>query len=316
MKNALIELSTADSRRTTMAHYRIAQFICDIVSDSAILNKESHYQDLWNSTIQNIVVVYASRFSEAVSFKQLESFFNKHSKSKIFWLANEYNLAPNSTIARIFKERGVHVIANFVEEACQFKKFNEFTMINFNVSAYRMNAKIVEAKDRKYDLIYYGTFRPDRQNYFSKYLSNAVVSTSKKNIYKFKKAIQSSETRYIDKLDWQHGNCFIRQFRFSLYIEDNFTHSNFNNLSDRFYECLSYDVPMIFDSSCIKTIKQSGYAIPSELIVGSRQELKELLQHYRSIENYNEILSKWNELKLTFQSEIQSVKSKLLHLLG
>lgn len=228
---------------------------------------------------KKIVVVYSSRFFSDGSFEDIERFMNWNENSDIYWMINEYNLVPNSTFARIFKERGFTLICNH-ERSDKLSEplrnaIKERHMINLNVFAYRAGIKKAE-KTR--DCIYYGTFRPDRVKYFKKYLDNSsiYVSTTIKNIPKWR-AAGISPARVIDKLEW--GNVpQLGSYKASLYIEDEHTHTNFNFLADRFYEALSCDVQLLFDRSCLNTIRKSFYEESLFVLVDSVEDVERVCE--------------------------------------
>lgn len=107
---------------------------------------------------------------------------------------------------------------------------------------------------------YYGAYRPDREKYFKKYLADAPytvnVSTFPRNKLKFRDLDPK-----IHVFDNFKSRSQIGAFQAVLYIEDEFTHTHYNSPANRFYECLSNYVPIIFDWNCIGTFEKSGYDI-------------------------------------------------------
>jgi hypothetical protein len=84
----------------------------------------------------------------------------------------------------------------------------------------------------------------------------------------------SNGAYFIDKLEW-YPIATLRNYNASLYIEDDTTHTDYSHLANRFYESISCDVPVIFDSKCDLTIDLSGYNVPESLICSSADELHE-----------------------------------------
>jgi hypothetical protein len=123
--------------------------------------------------------------------------------------------------------------------------------------------------------MYYGTYRPDRQDYVNEYFEGAYVSTSPKNISKFKSNGLKNAT-YVDRLVWGRNDSTLNTVKFSVYIEDKSMHEDkFSHLSDRFYECVSNGVVLFFDVNCKKNVTQSGYNIPEFFFVNDRKDLNE-----------------------------------------
>lgn len=56
-------------------------------------------------------------------------------------------------------------------------------------------------------------------------------------------------------------------------MEDAFTHDNFNNLANRFYESLGAGCVVLFDKGCINTLEQAGLKNYKEFIIDSKKDL-------------------------------------------
>lgn len=215
-------------------------------------------------TYDIVIISYASLYFDFKKFTPLVE-ANVKAGAKFGWLTNEYNLSPNGC----FKTYMTFVIANFEEKKWKKKWYSDFLMVNLNT----LFARERNTKERKlYDLIYYGTYRPDREKYFKKYLQGeAILSTSEKNKVKYKTI--GASCRFMAKVNWAKGKETLNKFKASLYIEDETTHDLYNHLANRFYEALFCNSAMFFDRSCRRTIDLSGYPIDSWFLVNSYEEL-------------------------------------------
>ena len=312
MKTALVQLKILKKGIDTrcLAHVRISHFLQSFLDDCHVISRPEEFESTLNIKIDNIVIVYAGNFG---IFKEIDAWVRHHTESKIYWLSNDYVLTPNSIFVKLFKDRGCHVIANSAEEKSKFKHYTEYSQINLNVSAYRENAQTMPWDCRRYESIYYGTPRLDRWAYFREFLPNSVISTSVKNKRKFS-VMLPPDTKYIDKLSWNLNQCFLRNFKYSIYLEDKSTHTHFSFLADRFYECLSYDVVMLYHISCLNTIRKSGYAIPQGFIFKNKVELEERKNELNGI--YRQSLEAQNQLKATFIEEKNKVINQLKAILN
>ncbi|MHA1794985.1 MAG: hypothetical protein ACTSUK_02650 [Promethearchaeota archaeon] len=248
-----------------------------------------------------ILVSYATPYP---SFDDIDSFLDRNSKARLGWITNEYNLRPNGCFYKHFKKRGAFILANYEQGAVKFACFDSFHMVNLNTLLFRD----LKSTPKKYDHIYYGTFRIDRKEYFKKYLQAPVfLSTSPKNYKKFKHI--GCEPKFIKKINWSKP--LLNSFRYSLYIEDEFTHDNFNNLANRFYECLGADTVILFDSNCIKTLEKSGIKNYKSFIINNHEDLKKFNEfNYKACLN---IQKEWKEQVIIQMGEtIEQIEDVLL----
>jgi hypothetical protein len=263
--------------RNSLACYRIVRWICTNVEGCEHIQYDDFSKIDCYRNVDNVVYFYSSFYAK---FDELITFMKKQPNAKLFWLYNEYTLAMNSSIARFFKERSYDVITNLADghSADIVNTAGKIHVINANVTAYRDEIVVRPFEERPYELMYYGTYRPDRQDYTNEYFEGAYVSTSPKNITRFK-SNGLKDAIYVDRLVWGRNDSTLNKVKFSVYIEDKSMHEDkFSHLSDRFYECVSNGVVLFFDINCKKNVIQSGYNIEDFFYVSSRKELNEKMQ--------------------------------------
>lgn len=195
------------------------------------------------------------------------------------WITNEYNLRPNAFAYTIFKRRRSFLLCNYELGSVKFACFDKEYSVNLNPLLFQDMPKA----RKTLDFIYYGTYRPDREPYFKKYFTEKVyLSTSTKNHKKFLHI--GCTARPIKKFAW--NSPALLNFRYSLYIEDTFTHNNFNNMANRYYESLACRCVLLFDKSCVGTLKQAGITGYEPFIIESAKDLDKFGAH-----NYEELLA-------------------------
>jgi hypothetical protein len=223
-----------------------------------------------------VLVSYATQFPLIHELEKIEEI----NKDSIWgWLTNEYNLAPNGQFFKIFKKTSSFMLSNYELGAVKFSCFKRYYSVNLNTLLF--DEKPVTLKT--HDFIYYGTYRPNREQYFKKYFTNQVyLSTSTKNHKKFLHI--GSKAKPIAKFGWKKPA--LLNFRYSLYIEDEFTHKHFNNLANRFYESLACHCVLLFDKTCANTLNQTQLVDYEQFLINGAEDL----QRYNA-SNYQELLN-------------------------
>jgi hypothetical protein len=187
----------------------------------------------------------------------------------IFYYCYDYLAYPFGKYRKYYEEE-VITISN-VEN---IKQYNPKIIYALNLNSFILNNKYQEPLSKPFNIIYYGSFRKNRVDYFKKYLKYPMIlSTSKRRISKFKE-FDCVDCDIIEPLDWR--NPLLKYFKYSLYIEDKYTHENYNYMASRFYEALNYLTIPVFDKSCMNTIEKSGYKIRDDYIIDGLQDLGKL----------------------------------------
>lgn len=269
MKIALIEIYSdkkKDIRKAIDAHCRNSYILANYLKCDLLLI-ENDFISALNKSYDILILSYASRYAP---FNLIAELFKRNKKAKKFWLTNEYNLTPITSIMKYEHS----IIGNFEKQPYNKNVLN-FHSLNLNLL---LSKPPNELNDKKYDCIYYGTFRVYRSKYFTEYLQNKIyLSTSSKNFKKFKHI--GCNPKYINKLNWIEGKETLNLFKYQLYIEDDRTHENFNNLANRYYEAGFCNNVVFFDVNCRNTINKS------ELSYYKDQVENYIVKSYKDLQN-------------------------------
>lgn len=196
------------------------------------------------------------------------------------------------------------------QEICNFIGGENF--LNTNLLISRQANKLV---DKKYDCIYYSRYRADRMIYCKKYLQGDIyLSTHPKNHKHFYHA--GCRPKLIKHIDWTAGIETLNQFRYSLYIEDKYTHSVFNNLANRWYEAGFCNVVMFFDINCRNTIEKSeiAYHFDPYYYVSNHAELMQKIQECnKNWYHHIDIQREWRKDELRLRAQMIEDLKKIIY---
>jgi hypothetical protein len=295
MKTCFIEIYPSkklNRKKMIDAHLRNSVVLAKYLNADLLLIEDDFLKSL-NKDYDVIILSYGARYAP---FKLISEIFKRNEKAKMFWITNEYNLRPIHTICHYPHE----IVANFDQQPYT-KNVTDFHTLNLNLLLAKKPNKL---ENKKYDCIYFGTFRVNRTVYFKKYLQNDVfLSTSEKNFKKYKHL--GCNPKLIKKLNWVEGIETLNLFRYSLYLEDTNTHNNFNNLANRWYEAGFCNNVMFFDKNCLPSIQKSEIGqFEGEIsyyLVNSYKELQEKIKECnKDFERHLLIQQSWrkDELKL------------------
>ena len=255
-----------NARKCIDAHLRNSMELSKYLKCDLLL-VESDFLSALDTTYDILILSYGSGYAP---FNLIAELFKRNKKAKKFWLTNEYNLVPITSIMKYEHS----IIGNFEKQPYNKNVLN-FYSLNLNLL---LSKPPNELNDKKYDCIYYGTFRVYRSKYFTEYLQNKIyLSTSSKNFKKFKHI--GCNPKYINKLNWIEGKETLNLFKYQLYIEDDRTHENFNNLANRYYEAGFCNNVVFFDVNCRNTINKS------ELSYYKDQVENYIVKSYKDLQN-------------------------------
>ena len=259
------------------AHLRNAFELAKILGADVIASQSDYIRVLKNQRKYDVLILnYSTNY---MPFAIMQKFVESQGDAMRVRISNEYD---HSATWAYFIRSPYHYIANYEVQMCKTNVITHNT-INLNLLLAGTPNPAVE---KKYEAIYYGTFRKDRSIYFKRYLQEGViVSTSPKNVRKFHAL--GCKPKYIDKLRWSSRGETLNLFKYSLYIEDEFTHTNYNHLANRFYEALRCNVVTLFDVNCMETITRSGLKIDERMIIDDVDDVRKLI----SDNAYDELMS-------------------------
>ena len=286
-KVAIIECfnnsKSAKEGSSTIAHIKNNKIIANHLKCEYFITPE----DLFYAANCKWDVLLFTNSSAFADHNDIKLILENNRSCRKFFITNDYNTSCHSALNKYNYE----IIANFEKQDKKHKLYS----VNLNSLMASKPNKLVE---KKYGCIYWGAFRPDRQEYFKKYFDqNIYLSTTQKSRPKF--VDLGCSPHYINPIDWSHP--VVDYFKYSLYIEDKWIHQNFHNLANRWYEAGIHNNVIFFDKNCQNTIKKSvlNDVFDEYFLVDSASELKgkqeECSQNYLAA---LDVQKKWHEQDL------------------
>jgi hypothetical protein len=292
-------------KTTSIVHVRNSVVIADYLN-ADLISVETEIPEVINKKYDAIICMYASGY---MMYNKYVDILINNKDAKIFWLINDH-CVPDNILLRKFVQAcdiGYDMICNNTREG--YKKSHLNLLINGitlndwieNWDVVNLNCLIFDTSfvrevkqdlfsNSKQDCIYYGTFREDRIEDMKDYNdADYGISTSKKNVVKYKQ--EGIVARFGDKLNWEKGKETLFNYKYSIYFEDNHTHTNYAYMANRYYECIMLDVLLFFDYRCSLVISKCGYNIDEFMIVKNGTELNDKIKIIDSdITLYNKLL--------------------------
>jgi hypothetical protein len=300
MKFLIIDSHKGSLKEPQNLHWLNAKKIKDF------LNQEGHEVDLiWSyPTVNDQIKSGYDRiiFNHASHYSYVDYAWLKASpEAKLFFITNELLLGEPRALWMAVKDGSRYeVISNHPSNVSKVVKKYTTAWNLVNLNALITDDEPSLEKEQNNQCIYYGSYRPGRISSFQNFLQKGVIiSTHQKNREKFKKIGVNGP--FIDRLNWAKQD--LAQYSYSIYIEDDVTHLNYNYLANRFYEALNNNVIPLFDAACGETLIKSNYHFPSELIVSSSEEMAEKISlGFKSLPK-KELLNQWRAKALQEKQE-------------
>ena len=264
---------------------------CDLVSH------ESEVAKALEGNYDKIICAYSSPYMKYNKYLEI---LQKNTNADMYWLVNDHDMEDNILLRKWLLENNkpYNMICNNPREGYRGwilrKKMNGLTLndwiadwhtVNLNTLIFDEEMFLKTFYSPKEDVIYYGTFRKHRIKDMMDYNNvNMILSSSTKNHAKYKGA--GIQARFIEKIMWteKEADLFepvglrLKDYKYSIYFEDEHTHSNYAFMANRFYECVMNNVLMFYDSRCQLVIDRSGYAVDPFQIVKNGDELKQKME--------------------------------------
>jgi hypothetical protein len=92
------------------------------------------------------------------------------------------------------------------------------------------------------------------------------------------------DPEFIRPLTWQKDNEDLRNYKYSLYLEDKHTHDNYAFLANRVYEALMCDVVTLFAPNTRETLKKSNLFNSLPVVLPENCYGDELIEHVNSLD--------------------------------
>ena len=288
------------------AHLRNSLVLRDCL-DADLLLSDEHYHKARAKKWDAFILSYASFYSP---FKSIYKLLEENPGATRFFIANEYQL----NLIAGYKPH--YILTNF--ERSHLKYLIGSKQFNINLLLAR-GANIFNEEIKQFDCVYYGTFRPDRSKYFTEYLQAPIyLSTSIKNMKKFKHI--GCNPIYLNKFDWTRGSETLNRFKYSLYIEDEYTHAVYNFLANRYYEAMFCNTVMFFDINCKNTINKSEIAYhfdPFYLVSNHAELIDKINACNQNFEKHLATQKQWNmNQQLLRRQEIEKIRNYILSHVG
>jgi hypothetical protein len=282
------------------AHYRNSFILANELKADLLVTKKDYEKAINN--IYDIGILQTNSMGTPID--KIKKIISNNNDIKLFYISNEYTTLSGGIIYKYPWK----IITNY-EKVKSPKNTEWVKSLNINLLFSKQPNDIIL---KKYDCIYYGTFRVNRDIYFQKYFKgNIYLSTGGKGKggnFKYFKHL-GCDFKSILKLTWEDKKETLNLFRYSLYIEDVYTHKVFNNLANRWYEAGFCNNVVFFDVNCWNTIRKSeiGYFEEQikDYIVTSYEDLQTKIEYCnQDFERHLAIQKGWRLNEMVLREEM------------
>lgn len=280
MKVGIIECcnnsNSAKCGTSILAHTRVYKIIAKELGYHYFIDK----QDLIQAATQRFDVLLFTASSAYAEHDLIQQILEQNRGARRIYLSNDYKVSPPSELKKYGEYDTIRAFHGKDKSGCRKGYF-----VNLNVLIAREPLPLTP---KKHDCIYWGSCRKDREDLFREYLKgNTYLSTFSKAKKEFE-AIGCTPI-FLPKIHWKKSITNI--FRYSLYIEDEATHSTFCNLANRWYEAGICNNVTFFDKCCSNTIRKS--------------EIANVYDDFYTVNGYEDLQRKINECNKNFFKHLE-----------
>lgn len=216
----------------------------------------------YNEKFTDILIPY--NFNICGQLKAKDQFLDHQCKngSKLWYLRNEYDLSIMTFLRKLSDKYGIHCLVNHERPKTKIPNVMSWHLVNLNCLTY---VERMQHKNTNPEPVYWGTYRRGRVKYFREYLPHCVWSTGKKS---FLKKGDLEAKRIVRPVNIRDLDCVLGDYRFTVYLEDTDTHTNYNFPANRFYESLSMGIVQFFDQNTVNTWNRYGIDVSKFIVTG------------------------------------------------
>jgi hypothetical protein len=205
------------------------------------------------------------------------------SAERLIWVMNDYTLYPPTQLRDALGMRKmelfttVPMLSTRLSQRWTYRNLPDVgKYVNWNLLTYNPQPRVERVNK---GLVYWGAFRVDRVEQFKRYLATdrypVTISTSLRAAKKFQELCPNAEV-YGPAKDL-YG--FVGSYESTIYIEDEDSNTMYCSPANRFYEAVSYNLPLFVDRDAVNTLKTAGFK--PELVVDSDKDIEQLLPNLK-----------------------------------
>lgn len=299
--------------KTLLPSYKIFRFLADNLNfDYAISTKHlDHFPDYDKllelaktpNGIDNFVMINCSPAFMIPEIRRFIGYANYNATHSIF-VQNDYSIKPPSQCKSVplsdyldYKAEskafyGFDLWTTCPEGKSALHDFQIYEYVDWNKIVYEGKPDIIDHANRKDSLLYFGSYRNNREEKYKYYLDSIeypvdIYSPTTVQLNKFRKLL-GDNIEYGLKMNFD----VFKEYRASIIMQDKRSTNNYHSLPTRFYECLNAGIAMIFDPDCKMTLDTAGIKDYEEYMTNDHARIADILANSENVAKEQAI--KWN----------------------